>query len=595
LKTEPSKAVLTSSETESHREECLGLLPPRGASRRKVVYNLLLLLMAAMVTSLVPWAGVGQNQQQIFRFLGNRAIPPFVSLQDGKPVGIVVDLAYALADKAGVPIIVEAMDWSAAQSMVSHGEADALLQINPNPQRELIYDFSDPLLESRFQIFRKVTRTDIQSLESLRGMKVGVESGGFPAQQLEGGGDFQLVRVPTWKAAFILLSAGQVDAVVVDRWVGEYELAINRFEDITVIDPPIAQNYSRIAVRKGNTELLNKINLGLKSIKQNGVYQQILDKWQPQGVMYFTKRFVNNLVLYAIVACGVAIVGVSLLIFNARAREKLLATLEERVRGRTLELENYQTNLEAMVAARTQQLAESNARLEAANKELEGFSYSVSHDLRTPLRAIDGFARLLMDEESSALGQEGLRLLNVIRTNTSKMSQLIDDMLAFSRMGQVELKYTDVDMTEVAQTAYNEHESGTTGRCIAFKLGSLPKVWADAAMMKQVFDNLLGNAIKYSAPTPKAIIEVEGHIQDGEAIYVIRDNGVGFDMKYAHKLFGVFQRLHGPSEFPGTGIGLSIIRRIITRHGGRVWADGKLGQGATFGFALPLQEAVNTA
>jgi Bacterial extracellular solute-binding proteins, family 3 len=175
LKTEPSKAVVTSDATESHWKEYFGLLPSRGPSRRKVVYKLVLLLAAVMVTSSVPCAAFGQDQKPPSRFLGNRAIPPFVSLQNGKPVGIVVDLAYALAARARVPIIVEAMDWSAAQAEVLHGEADALLQINPNPQRERVYDFSDPLLDSRFQIFRKVTRTDIQSLESLRGMKVGVE------------------------------------------------------------------------------------------------------------------------------------------------------------------------------------------------------------------------------------------------------------------------------------------------------------------------------------------------------------------------------------------------------------------------------------
>ena len=569
------------------------LLPSFGLFRRKVICNLTLLLVAATVVSVVPCAAVGQDQKQPLRFLGNEAIPPFVSLQDGKPVGIVVDLAYALADKAGLSIIVEAEDWPTAQSKVLHGNADALLQINPNPQREQIYDFSDPLLDSRFQIFREATRTDIQSLESLRGMKVGVESGGFPAQQLGGGGDFQLVLVPTWKAAFILLNAGQVDAVIVDRWVGEYELAINRLEGITTVDPPVAQSYSRIAVAKGNKELLDKINQGLKSIKQDGTYQRILDKWQPQAVMYFTKQFVTDLVFYAAVVCGAIVLGISMLIANASGRKKLLATLERRVRERTQELEEHKTSLEDSVNARTRELTESNQRLVVANEALESFSYSVSHDLRAPLRAIDGFSGLLLEEHASDLGQEGLRLLNVIRTNTGKMSQLIDDLLAFSRMGRAELKRTDVDMEEIARAAYNELEPTTAGRCIEFRLGPLPRVKVDAAMMKQVFVNFFDNAIKYSAPTPKALIEVEGRIVDGEAVYLIKDNGVGFDMKYVGKLFGVFQRLHGASEFSGTGIGLSIVKRIITRHGGRIWAAGKPGEGATFGFALPLQEVAN--
>jgi two-component system sensor kinase len=560
--------------------------------RRKAIYDLTLLLVAATVVLFAPSAAIGEDQRPPLRFLGNKAIPPFISLQDGKPVGIVVDLAQAVADRAGVSIIVEAMDWSTAQSDVLRGKADALLQINPNPQREQIYDFSDALLDSRFQIFRKATRTDVQSLAFLRGMKVGVESGGFPAQQLEQNAEFQLVIVPTWKAAFILLNAGQVDAVIVDRWVGEYELAINRFEGITIVDPPVAESSSRIAVKKGNKELLDKINFGLRSLKQDGTYQRILDKWRPLGVVYFTKQFVGKMALYAIITCGAIVVGITMLVFNSMRKKQLLATLEQRVKERTRELEEHKANLEKAVHDRTRELTISNERLVAANDELESFSYSVSHDLRAPLRAIDGFSQLLLDEQSSHLNQEGLRLLCVVRDNTRKMRQLIDDLLAFSRTSRAELLRADVDMEEIARAVYSELEFSTASRCIQFRLGRLPRVPADAAMMRQVFANLIGNSIKYSAPTPMALIEVERHIQDGDAVYVVRDNGGGFDMKHAGNLFGVFQRLHDSSEFAGTGIGLSIVKRIIARHGGRVWADGKVGEGASFGFSLPVREAV---
>lgn len=172
----------------------------------RIVSKLLLLVMAAIAVA--PCAAVDQDQKQPLRFLGNQAIAPFISLEHGKPAGIVVDLAHALADKAGLSIAVEAIDWPVAQSEVLQGKADALLQINPDPQREQAYDFSDTLLVSNFQIFRKATRTDIQSLQSLRGKKVGVESGGFPAQQLGAAGEFQLVAVPSWKAAFTLLRSG---------------------------------------------------------------------------------------------------------------------------------------------------------------------------------------------------------------------------------------------------------------------------------------------------------------------------------------------------------------------------------------------------
>jgi PAS domain S-box-containing protein len=327
----------------------------------------MLLLMAATALAVAPCAAVGQDQQQPLRFLGNKAIAPFISLEDGKPVGIVVDLAYALADKAGLSISVEAMDWPTAQSEVLHDKADALLQINPDAQREQIFDFSDTLLVSKFQIFRKATRTDIQSLASLRGKKVGVESGGFPAQQLGAGGGFQLVLAPTWTAAFILLNTNQIDAVIVDRWVGEYELAVNRFDGITVVDAPVSQNYSRIAVKKGNRQLLDKINIGLESIKQDGTYQRIMDKWQPKEVVYFTKQSVNVFMFFAVAACVAILIGIAIRSFaHARTLKKINIKLTgENAARRAAEtgLAASHRNLEGVVELRTMELRRSEERL----------------------------------------------------------------------------------------------------------------------------------------------------------------------------------------------------------------------------------------
>jgi PAS domain S-box-containing protein len=257
------------------------------------------------------------------------------------------------------------------------------------------------------------------------------------------------------------------------------------------------------------------------------------------------------------------------------------------------EIRRYQEELEEQVKERTARLTETNRELEATNKELEAFSYSVSHDLRTPLRAIDGFSRMLLAEHASTLDQEGHRLLNVVRDNTLKMSQLIDDILAFSRIGRATFSPVEVDMEAIARAAYNDLEPARAGRSIEFRLGPLPKSHADPIMMERVFTNLLDNAIKYSAPTANPIIEVEGRVENNEAVYIVRDNGVGFDMRFVGKLFGVFQRLHRPSEFSGTGIGLSIVKRIVARHGGRVWAEGKLNHGTTLGFSLPRAEAAN--
>lgn len=240
-----------------------------------------------------------------------------------------------------------------------------------------------------------------------------------------------------------------------------------------------------------------------------------------------------------------------------------------------------------------QRVTERTAQLEAANKELEAFSYSVSHDLRTPLRAIDGFSHILLDDYTDKLDEEGKRLLNVVRENTNKMGQLIDDILKFSRTGRLGLTISDIDMEQQAREVFAELQPSVDSGKLQLEIEAIPPARGDNAMMRQVFVNLLSNAIKFSRNRNPARIKVGGSIQGDEAIFYVKDNGVGFDMQYADKLFGVFQRLHGVTEFEGTGIGLAIVKRIITRHGGRVWAQGTVNEGATFYFALPIKEAVH--
>jgi len=218
--------------------------------------------------------------------------------------------------------------------------------------------------------------------------------------------------------------------------------------------------------------------------------------------------------------------------------------------------------------------------LAALNKELESFTYSVSHDLRAPLRAIDGFGRIIEEDYGPRLDDEGRRLLAVVRSSSKQMGQLIDDLLDFSRLGRQDLSKQSVDMAALAREA--AREAG-----IEPDLGALPAAHADPALLRQVWLNLLGNAAKYSGKRPDARIEVGGRQEDGQSVYWVRDNGVGFDMRYAGKLFGVFQRLHGADEFPGTGVGLAIVQRVVSRHGGRVWAEGRVGEGACFHFTLP--------
>ncbi len=232
-----------------------------------------------------------------------------------------------------------------------------------------------------------------------------------------------------------------------------------------------------------------------------------------------------------------------------------------------------------------QQLAGQAEQLKAANGELEAFSYSVSHDLRAPLRAIDGFSRIIEEDYSEAFDDEGRRLLSVVRRNTQKMGALIDDLLAFSRLGRKELARMHIDMGGMARSVFED--LGPTAEAATLRVSDLPPAVGDPAMVRQVFANLLSNALKFAGGNGGAVVVVGGHNGGGENTYFVRDNGVGFDMEYAGKLFGVFQRLHSSEEFEGTGVGLAIVQRIVHRHGGRVWAEGELGAGATFYFTLP--------
>jgi len=274
--------------------------------------------------------------------------------------------------------------------------------------------------------------------------------------------------------------------------------------------------------------------------------------------------------------------------------------LEGKVRERTEELEKANLQLQKEITKRKkaaaeirklndqleQRVSQRTAELVTVNKELEAFSYSVSHDLRAPLRAIDGFSRILEEDYAGKIDGEGRRRLKVIQDSTQDMGKLIDNLLEFSRMGRKELKTWRIDMDSLAREVGEELRLSIPERKVELKIKQLPPAFGDRAMIREVFANLMSNAFKFTRPRDKALVEILGWVEGKETTYSVTDNGVGFDMRYREKLFQVFQRLHGATEFPGTGIGLALVQRIIQRHGGRVWAESKLDKGTTFYFTL---------
>jgi light-regulated signal transduction histidine kinase (bacteriophytochrome) len=284
---------------------------------------------------------------------------------------------------------------------------------------------------------------------------------------------------------------------------------------------------------------------------------------------------------------------------QARLREELecyTVELEQRVAERTTQLEAAVVELQKEVDARTlaeeavqklnRDLKQRARELNEANIELEAFAYSVSHDLRAPLRAIDGFSRIVLADHASGLPEEAQRYLQLVRDNTHQMGKLIDDLLSFSRLNRQPLNKITVEPNAIVRLVLKDLAQVQNMERVNIVVNSLPPCQADPGLLRQVYANLLSNAFKFTGKQETPCIEVGCHEQDGERVYYVKDNGVGFDMQFAAKIFGVFQRLHRAEDYEGTGVGLAIVQRIINRHGGRIWAEAEPEKGAAFNFTL---------
>lgn len=348
------------------------------------------------------------------RFLGNEALAPVVWRDHGTVRGVAVDLVNAAALQAGLSIRIEASDWQQAQEELRDGRADALIQINPTPQRLALYDFSDPLLASHFHIFRRIRDVQISGLDDLKGRKVGVEKGGFPIAFLQQQGQIEVVVLPSWSAAFERLHAGELDAVFVDRWVGEYELYQHKFNTITLIDPPVVTTESRIAVKKGHAALLAGINEGLRLIDRDGTRQAILDKWQAKEIVYLTRESIDRIVFAATLAAALLLLGVAAYLFKQRKNLRLAYA--------ALQATNAQLSRMASTDALTGLWSRRHFEEQAAHEKLRADRYP--QPLSLLIFDIDHF-KWVNDRHGHLIGDQVLTALSQMARRLTRDSDLV--------------------------------------------------------------------------------------------------------------------------------------------------------------------------
>ncbi len=289
---------------------------------------------------------------------------------------------------------------------------------------------------------------------------------------------------------------------------------------------------------------------------------------------------------------GIAFVIASAVVIFLLVRRELqrVHRAEEELRRENATRRQAEEDLRALSRDLEQRVAQRTAQLEAVNEELEAFSYSVSHDLRAPLKTTDAYIEMLLDDMGNTLDPEVVRRLGVLRERTGDMARRIDDLLVLSRLGRKEMTKTDIDMNLLVTDIVDLLEEAHPDRRISFTAGPLPRALGDPGLVRVVLENLLTNAVKYTAPRGIARIDVRGRTENGQAVYSVDDNGVGFDARHADKVFNAFERLHSDADFEGSGIGLALVQRIVTRHGGQTWAEAEAGKGATFHFSLPLAD-----
>lgn len=516
---------------------------------------------------------------------GDGDYPPYEFLdRNGQPAGLNVDLTRAIARHLGVDVDIRLGEWSGVRKGLEEGELDLVQGMFYSSEREKTYDFSPPQSVVAHTIaFRRGSPVPAD-LASLSGLSVLVMAGDVMEDLArETGLGSGLVPVGSQEEALRRLASGEHDCALVATVPALYWIEEHGWKNLRLGESPVLSAEYGYASPPGSSGLLSSMSEGLAAIRATGEYRAIRARWLGP---YEARPALGTIVRYVLLA---VLPLVALLAGSVLWSRSLRSQVSERTRelsrkGELLEAEAEKVRLlnaelESRVFART-------AELEAAVREMDAFSYSVAHDLRAPVRAIDGFTAILLADHGHGLDEEGRRVLGRVRHGSRRMGQLIDDLLAFSRTSRTGMRTGPIDLDQVVRAVVADRAAEAVRAGVEIRTSPLPPATGDEGLVRVVVENLVSNAIKFSAGRPGATVEIGAVPGEGGAAYFVRDNGVGFDPEFAHKLFGVFQRLHGPDEFEGTGIGLALVMRIVDRHGGHVRAEGRPGQGATFWFTL---------
>ncbi|MFZ4437840.1 MAG: sensor histidine kinase [Syntrophales bacterium] len=521
--------------------------------------------------------------------VGNYQPYTFVNDQ-GIPDGFSVDVAKAVTHVMDLSLEIRVDTWEHATEALQDGTIDLLPMMAASPERDKSFDFSAPHTIAYDAIFMRIGAPRSRSLKELTDKTVIVMNKDAAHQYLLSSGmavKMKLILVDSLPDALRTLAAGKGDAALMPKLVG---LVIMKKLNLTNLDPApvVIEAYNRpfsFAVKDSNQALLERLSQGLSIIKSTGQYQEIYNKWfgslePPTLSRAVVIKYIAGIVaVFLIVALGL-IFWTVLLRRQVSLRTKHLALEIQERKQAEAEIQQLNAELEQKVLERTTQL-------EATNKELMAFSYSVSHDLRAPLRSIDGFSQALLEDCGNNLDNMGKTYLERIRKASQRMGLLIDDMLKLSRITQAEIKRGAVDLSGIIREIAEANQKGNSARAVDVTVQGGIMVQGDPRLIRIAMVSLLENAFKFTGKEAHPRIEFGTTVRNGETACFIRDNGAGFEMAYAGKLFGAFQRLHAADDFPGTGIGLATVQRVVHRHGGQVWAEGEKGKGATFYFTLP--------